>query len=283
MHKDITLNLAGGLGNQLFQYAAARSLSLRLSVNLVVDPFRYGATPERECELQKFPVKCKIIQYSTGVNVWDSVFWRARRRLERYTRPSFHFSGHYFNKELWNQKPGTVMSGWFTSYRYFDEYWPAISKELDLTEVSLKQLDLVNRRKLKNSIGVHVRRGDFLNHAGYLMKDSVSYYTRALEAAREKVSSDRVLVFSDDIKWCKEQSVFSNADFWEPDFHNPHNDMFVMSMCNALIIANSTFSWWAAWFASNASRSVFAPHSWTKGMDPLKMSLYPPNWTIVPE
>ncbi|KLE35768.1 hypothetical protein AAW00_05135 [Aurantiacibacter luteus] len=90
------------------------------------------------------------------------------------------------------------------------------------------------------------------------------------------------MVFSDDIPWCREQDLFAGAQFMEPVAgESPWADLVRMSRCAALVIANSSYSWWAGWFAMQRGARVYCPRQWIKGLDSADLDIYPATWTVI--
>jgi hypothetical protein len=274
---SIKVLLRGGLGNQLFQYSAARSLSIFRDAPLIVDPLWC----KRRVEIGHFPLKAKVIVYGEGQRRRDSISWRIRRKLADIGRPHFVYNDPFYIDRFW-QNPGHVkITGYYQSYRYFADYYDQFADEIDLTSSVAETLTDAERGTLEGSIAVHVRRGDYLTTPGFPMADVDAYYTNGIAAARSMSKLDRLTVFSDDTEWCRGQPYFSGASFWPANLELPHRDLFAMSLCGAVVIANSTFSWWAGWFASQRGKPVVAPKVWIRGRPTESMPLAPPTWVVI--
>ena len=113
-----------------------------------------------------------------------------------------------------------------------------------------------NHKVDKNTVSLHLRRTDYIGKDNYHPIPSMKYYEKALEM----VDHDNVYVFSDDIPWCKENLKFKNMTFIHNQ--NPIDDLWIMSLCGNNIIANSTFSWWAAWLNNNPDKKIIMPKKW---------------------
>ncbi len=105
-------------------------------------------------------------------------------------------------------------------------------------------------------VSIHVRRGDYVNNPFYVDLMETNYYKKAMSLFPE----DKFLVFSDDIEWCKEQAIFKGCIFSERN--DEVTDLNRMASCKHNIIANSSFSWWAAWLNPNTEKKVVAPREW---------------------
>ncbi len=124
---------------------------------------------------------------------------------------------------------------------YFDDYREEIKK------MFAQQSTPIDR------VAIHVRRGDYIGHPFYVDLTKTDYYQKAMAL----FPTDKFLVFSDDIAWCKEQEIFKNCEFSEG--RNEIGDLDVMSACKGVIIANSSFSWWGAYLSNG---KVVAPLAW---------------------
>ena len=128
-----------------------------------------------------------------------------------------------------------------------------------------------------NLISLHIRRTDYVGNINHPMPSLTEYYQKALDQLDDTIP---VLIFSDDPKWCKEQSIFSGDRFLVSE-NDPYTDLCIMSLCNYHIIANSSFSWWGAWLSD--SKKVFAPKRWFGGnaINNDTSDLYCSNWIIL--
>lgn len=124
-----------------------------------------------------------------------------------------------------------------------------------------------------DQVSIHVRRGDYVNHPFYVDLTKTSYY----EDAMDLFPDAEFLVFSDDIEWCKEQPIFQGCEFSEGK--SEVDDLNLMASCKHNIIANSSFSWWAAWLNPNPNKKVVAPKAWHP--DGIIRTVCPKEWTKV--
>lgn len=280
MPMTVKLLLSGGLGNQLFQYCAARALSIKLGVDLNIDlRFYTGVTDQsRDHWITRFPIKAHITHYRNHTHA-HGIFSRIRNRAFE-TRRIFR-SNLGYNSQFENLTDRTVLNGLFQSPRYFEDYYSVISNEIDISNSSsLKSEKLIVELGLHDLVGVHVRRGDYLTHQSFSMQNPKLYYSKVM--AEIAACGDRAIIFSDDIAWCRDQHIFSGAVFfpYRPEIP-PFIDLFAMSSCKILYIANSTFSWWAGWFAHHRGAPVVAPTNWILGNRGVDIDLYPRTWRIL--
>lgn len=158
--------------------------------------------------------------------------------------------------------------------------------EIDLLKAGvIAPTETIDARPIADYIGVHVRRGDYLSPQYKSLFDVLqrdSYYPEALSFLSRATGKHKLLVFSDDIEWCRAQPYFMNAVFWESSKTSPpYQDLFLLSQCGAIAIANSSFSWWAALFASRRGVPVVAPSIWLSGIRTADICLGLPGWTLI--
>lgn len=287
----IVSQLCGGLGNQMFQYAAGRAIALRLNEPMVVDVSLFKKnTLHQGYELSRVfkmdasladPRDVSIIlgwqrfRYARGLMRWPIFQWL--RKDSFVLEPSFSFwSGIYA------VSGDCYLSGYWQSERYFSSYADSIRSDFDfkqpLDSANAYTLDRILR---SNSVSLHVRRGDYIsaeNKAVYA-RCSLEYYREAVAYISTRVENPVFFIFSDDLAWAE-----SNLSLGYPCVYVSHNkgaesynDMRLMSKCNHHVIANSTFSWWGAWLNPSPSKIVVAPRAWfVNGTD--ERDLCPEAW-----
>ena len=274
----VIVKLQGGLGNQMFQYAAARSVIKSVDSTVICDHTFLETHAEdslnftaRQYELNIFK-KCKArkAKFWQLKLIFDHcLFFRVIRGIFnlkiKYVR---QHGDRYTSIPLRQHNELLYLDGYFQSGKYFSEYREAILQEfefpiLDFKNESLKKI-ITNTT---NAISLHVRRGDYIKSAQVLNKHGIlpaTYYQKALGLFKEKIGQFTLFIFSDDIEWAKtniempgNQLLFidhnNGADSWK--------DMALMSCCQHHIIANSSFSWWGAWL-SVQNGMVYAPERW---------------------
>jgi hypothetical protein len=162
----------------------------------------------------------------------------------------------------------TYLSGYWQSYRYFDDIADQLRTELTpLTPPTPKDSKLIRSMISTNSVSVHVRRGDYITQkaaAAFHGNSSVEYYDKALAKICTLVQDPRFFVFSDDLGWVKNNMKFPGATNFvdHNDGDTAFQDLRLMSTCKHHIIANSSFSWWGAWLNPNDKKIVVAPSLW---------------------
>lgn len=273
--KLIEVNFNGGLGNQLFQYATARGIMkntdfLFLNVNSYYDDYL-----ERKFKLFKYNIKGslnknKLIEKSfipfTKINII-----LCKLNLYSLIKENSFFIQYDIKKKT---KFFTSILGFWQSEIYFKN----IRNEL-LFELTPKVIpDLPEIIKFRNTVGVHIRRTDYLNDLRYGFIGEV-YYWNAISLIKKKVINPCFVIFSDDLQWCKnffnEESIFFCDEFdWQEDYHQ----LYLMSKCKHQIIANSSFSWWGAWLNTNPEKIIIRPKTPFRDPTLLYENYYPTNW-----
>jgi hypothetical protein len=272
----IILRMRGGLGNQLFQYAAGLALAQHHNVPLKVDDYTYRINSYRKIELGNFfsdinLATRKEVAGFTGATRAIRLFhkltnYRYNRRV--FAQPYFHYYPDFF------RLPNDIyLSGYWQSDRYFQPIEQRLKNAFKLKH----QLDDENREisdsmNVENSISIHVRRGDYILNSKYSKMFGVidqKYYEDSIAFMQERIQKPRFYLFSDSPKWCLEKFNFVKdiKIIQNNQGENSHIDLWLMSRCQHHIIANSTFSWWGAWLGINQNKTVVAPQKWFK--DPL--------------
>jgi len=271
----VIVKLQGGLGNQMFQYAAARGIAgHNKAIYLDLETLRkhHMDTPHFTARSYELGIFSGMSARAVRPTLVD--FLTSNRLLPRIVRVFFKF--HYIRQrenefvQVPVNRPGTVvyMDGYFQSEKYFKIIEAELLKEFRFPVLHAKNRLIEEKiRSSKNAVSLHVRRGDYLksdvihNIHGVL---PATYYTEALDKLRERHGSFEVFVFSDDIPWCK-ANIMCNGE--SATFVSGNNgaeswmDMALMSACRHHIIANSSFSWWGAWLSPERG-DVLAPDRW---------------------
>lgn len=263
----IIVRLRGGLGNQLFQFAAAHSLAVHNGVVLKADLYTYTKHPLRKYELHNFNIN--LLEAGRG----EVHEFTGKNFLERYLNkksnyfysPKVFAQPHYhFYEDFFSLPVPLYLSGYWQSEKYFSNVASEIRKMVTpVKPLDQQNADIVSRARESNSVAIHIRRSDYTK-PGFFTPVNLDYYSRALDIINKKIASPQFYIFSDDIDWSRQQFAhLSNATFVD---HNKgadsYKDLLVMSACRNQVIANSTFSWWAAWLNDFKDKMVIAPQTW---------------------
>jgi len=174
-----------------------------------------------------------------------------------------------FKESLFYQKGDLYYDGYWADHRYYDDCRVELLKEFTLKEpLDDNNKKLLGELKNKFSCSLHVRRGDYLKDPDYCGICDLDYYKKAVETVLSKTKKQvTFLVFSNDINWCKENLAddFAGNEVIYVDWNtgkDSYKDMFLMSQCNANIIANSSFSWWGAYLNESPDKLVISPEKY---------------------
>jgi hypothetical protein len=272
--------MGGGLGNQLFMFTAGTYYSLKNNEKVVFDFSRCtNGIPPHGSDIRSFS--------PNGIFQYRPYRWIVKTRITNFSNGAYFSTytspGLGYDSALESHVPENQIFAYFQTYKYLEH--PKVRDSIDSLSLgsTSKWFDECSS-EMRNipTISVHIRRGDYLNSQDSFGVLSGDYYSSAIKYTLENSSTKyaRVLVFSDDIAGAKE--LFSALEislpvqFAEPPEDYPEETMVLMSQSDALVISNSTFSWWAAQLG-NRSKFVVRPSKWFRGMlDP--EDLFPPQW-----
>ena len=286
----IIVKIRSGLGNQLFQYAYARSLKERgYEVFLDFDAFnvfypcdKYSYTIRRRTAIHKFNISLNSIdvqkdrhfRYVKQLTEFDKkIFQLAKRGLWPY---KYYEEDLGFSKHFYNPPKNCYIEGCFQNTKYFAEIRTILLSELTLKEDYFVSDKLKRILDLDESVSLHIRRGDYIK---YGMALPILYYERAIEKIKEYYNDPHLLVFSDDIDWVKNHfRTDVNCDYiFNYGNYSDYQELMLMTRCKSNIISNSTFSWWGAWLNNNPDKIVVAPTRWFGDQKDLAL----PEWEII--
>ncbi|MGL6298362.1 MAG: alpha-1,2-fucosyltransferase [Methanobacteriaceae archaeon] len=280
----ITVNITGGLGNQLFQYATARSLSKNMKTKLYLDLSHYNSSslPNHvKYYLNHFNIK------TSGIK--GDLKWRINSKIsgeeERFEDYSDVYENYSYKKNIEDLKGNIYLDGYWANESYFIENEEVIRDDLKIvTPPSKENKSFMKELEGENGVALSVRRGDYLEpyfkaQFGFC---TLSYYEKAINKISSKIDNPKFYVFSDDPEW-----VMDKIKIKYPTKYISHNykkgkyyeDLRLMSLCKHFIMANSTFSWWGAWLSQNKNKIVVGPEPWLNNYIPNEMM--PKKWLKV--
>jgi hypothetical protein len=302
----IIVKLQGGLGNQLFQYALGRCVTLRLGTSLKLDTSSLGKNlgkyqTVRHYSLDRFNIVADIAtendlrRFRIFSASGDTSYSKALRKIVRYAldikpigmrsyvrEPSFRFC-----QDILSVKDGSYLDGYWQSEKYFGEIRDVLIKEITLKNGPSRVSDeLRNEIRTVESVALHIRRGDAVDnprgHAyhGYCPNE---YYERGMgEIAKAKGKDVVIFVFSDDVEWVKSNlNIPYPARFVSSKETTDYEELVLMSECKNQIISNSTFSWWGAWLNNNPNKIVVAPKRFLRDAKIDTSDLLPQEWIML--
>lgn len=269
----------GQLANQMFKYAALKGIASNLEQEFMI-PNSYKLLEYKP--LLKILNRLKIIDHRSNHNHLLIKYFKLSSLKNMGYQKTDNFikeKGFEFDETLFNSKEKNFdIWGFFQTEKYFVHIRQEILSDFEFkNSISSKTRNIYN--KLDNPISLHVRRGDYLTNPNHHPLE-LSYYKKSLEYFG---NNSKVLIFTDDLSWCKQQNLFKQKNFiFADDFTNSSEsiDLSLMTMCEKHIIANSSFSWWGAWLSSQ--KQVIAPKYWFKNSEKYSKyntkDLLPKNW-----
>ncbi len=301
MEKVIAVQIIGGLGNQMFQYALAKKLSiLNDNAPILLDISLFDKY-FRKYELSKFDIKASLadketlFKLETGTlplfigKIIDLIpYMNTKDLIRKPFSKVYREVGVNFHSDVLNIKDSIYIKGNWASYKYFWEIRELLLEDLAFKEYmndeNMKVTDQI--KNSKNSVSLHIRRGDYLkpvNQKIYCSPLANGFYQHAISEIEKRIENPEFFVFSDDPNWVKDNfkinHKFNVIDINKGD--NSYWDMKLMSICKHNIIANSTFSWWAACLNENPSKIVYAPKLWMNDPTFKIEDLIPPEWVML--
>lgn len=268
------IRIVGGLGNQMFQFAFYYAMKQLVSDTKCDVSFYDDNISHNGFELSKiFSVDIDIASErelrNFGFNKYE--FFKKniliRRTLKKYYSSKKVIQNRFeYDSSVFKMR-NKYFEGYWQSEKYFLPYRNEIIKLFEFPMIA----DTKNKRLYEiitctNSISLHIRRGDYLDPANRIIHGDIctlDYYKRAMEMIEKAVENPFYFVFSDDIEWAKKNILKNNCEYI--DYNNGDNsyiDMQLMSLCKHNIIANSSFSWWAAYLNMNCDKIIIAPSKW---------------------
>lgn len=286
------VRIIGGLGNQMFQYALYLSLKQRFpDEKILVDCslFKsYGVHNGLELDRvfgvplpqASFMEMCRVTIPTYNYSVARIV----RKLFPKRSTECYEAKDYTYNSQVFT--PGDrYYNGYWQNYQYFIENRELIQSTFRFSQPreSSNQRLLDELSGCTSSVSIHVRRGDYLKAPIYAGLCGLNYYSQAITHIKEHVREPKFYLFSDDIEWCKENIVplLENAHCTIVDWNRgaeSYRDIQLMSACHNNIIANSSFSWWAAFLNQNKDAMVCAPAKWTNTKVNCKFQL--PDWIL---
>lgn len=279
----IIVKITDGLGNQMFQYAYAKSRQILLHQKVYLDigdinnrknvkyRDRYKLHGIREYGLHHFGItlpvidaekvpekkenngKSRFLRYCGELRLLPTVFLNEAKCREDGMR--FHRFQNYY------------VEGGFFDKRYYEEIGHVLRREFHLKDSLCIPDEISRMMENRNTVSIHIRRTDFLRVGRNISEGE--YYKKALEYVWERVENPALLVFSDDIAWVKNHMHFDSDHILVSEYgFADYEELILMSMCKHNIMANSTFSHWGAWLNPNKDKIVVSPRGWREKIIP---------------
>ncbi|MCU7551291.1 alpha-1,2-fucosyltransferase [Chitinophagaceae bacterium LB-8] len=292
----VIVKLQGGLGNQMFQYATARSICKGFE-KVILDP---SFLLENHTSTEFFTARRYELEIFKNLNArlantfWQQIIHNKRvyfRAAKKIICNNFRYVKQVGNEILefdLNKGSTLYLDGYFQSEKYFHYNRNQLLQEFAFSSLDIENITQLNQiQSYSNPVSIHIRRGDYLkphvlNYHGIL---PINYYKKAIEALETTVSNPHYFIFSDDIGWCRENLSFISGRYTIMEVDNSREswkDMCLMTHCKHHIVANSSFSWWGAWLSQKKGINM-APYKW---FNPAVVSFnihdfVPSSWSIV--
>jgi hypothetical protein len=286
----VVIKVIGGLGNQLFQYALGRAIEIKLGYKVKYDICDFKTYKLRNFELDKFKTKFELSSKFENIllrNIISKSLYKIHSKFPSYI--SIRILNYYLESEfkfvnnLFEIPESIYLSGYWQSEKYFREFKNVLIDELILkNQPSVENSKYLQKITNSNSVSIHIRRGDYIedisanNIHGFCGLD---YYNKSIYTIESQINDPTFFVFSDDINWAK-NNIKSKFTIFFVDINSdkPEEDLRLMSNCKHNIIANSSFSWWAAWLNTNINKIVIAPQLWFANKYKNSINIVPIDW-----
>lgn len=293
----VIVKIFGGLGNQMFQYAAARRLAYKLNVELKLDISWFkNRTYKRDDQKRKYSlgnfnileefinyneIKFFIFPYLSILNKFEKMLYKIRRGKLLYIKEKYF----HFNPKILDLPDNIYLDGYWQNEKYFLDVKGIIINEFKVKNPILgRNKEVFEKIRLSESVSIHIRRGDYITNPRVAKKlggiCDFNYFFRSIDYIGKKIKNPVFFFFSDDINWVKENFAIKHPCVFI-DFNNilnSYEDMRLMSQCKHNIISNSSFSWWGAWLNPNSNKIVIAPRKWFNDFSKNTSTLIPSNW-----
>ncbi len=274
----IEVNLKGGLGNQMFQYAIGRQLSVRYKTNLVLNTEYFLNIPKGDV-LRKYQLD--IFKIDKNVKIKETI----NPAIKLLQKISLKILGEKIQIPITNTllKVGlqVYLNGYFQNEKYFKDIRDVLLKEFTFTkELSEEAKRIKNILETSEGVAINIRRGDYVrtDYIKIFGTCDMTYYNKAIEYIKNEVKNPLMCVFSDDPEWVKKEFKIGKVIFAGNDILKDYEQMYLMSICKHNIIANSSFAWWGAWLNQNSNKIVIGPKRWAVNKTSDELEILPKTW-----
>lgn len=288
----IIIDLIGGLGNQMFQYAMGRAVAYKRNDILKLDISEFSNHNLRKYALSPFQIQESFALDNDIQNTLkkplNKIPWRLVEHLQfffpYYSRSHFFEQSFKYDFNVFKARKNVIFSGYWQSEKYFKHIANIIHKDFQLRDMPDEYTSkIANSFQDCNSVSIHVRRGDYVTNqvtAQHHGLCSVDYYSKAIHFLLKNTDNPLFFIFSDDINWVKDNLNVPNKVKYihHNGLQRDYLDLWLMSRCKHNIIANSSFSWWGAWLNDNPEKIVIAPQKWFNDPNIDTSDLIPDAW-----
>ena len=288
----VIVDIKGGIGNQLFCYAFGFSVAKKNGADLILDTSMLDRqiVKGRKYELDGFKIqysdRISYPYYNNTVCKKTGLNRIIKKNAIGFGTKVYKEKSHYcFDENALSVSRNTYFDGFWQNYRYFDNYRDELLKELQIqSKKNAEILDLEKETGKEETVSMHIRRGDYI---GLNWQLSMAYYEKSISQIKELIKPTeqdpiRMFVFTDDMEYAKgyflsKQDRGVRYIFADYESENKNLfDLYLMSHCRHNIIANSSYSWWAAYTNPNRKKIVICPLKGVWGED-----IYPDEWVKI--
>lgn len=282
----IIVKLSGGLGNQLFQYVLARYLSIKNKCQFKLDITGFETYKLHNYTLSNFNIVENIANRLEILWLKNPIRAQIDHHLTISNQSHVRDRGFTFDPFVFNVGKSVYLDGYWQSEKYFKDVEQIIGQDLTLRNPLGEGAENIATQIVgQESVSLHIRRGDYANRERTKKVHglcSLDYYYKSIDLILNKVSTPIFFIFSDDIKWARENLDMRDLPVvFVSDGNNKiknFEELHLMSLCRHNIIANSSFSWWGAWLNRNANKIVITPKQWFADESKNTKDLIPDSW-----
>lgn len=276
------VRISDGLGNQMFQYAFAYALERKTGAEVLIDPLFWG-TSLRKYQLEEFHISntkklvSKTLDYILGFGPRNGRRFKDKYRqllIKKKYRYVEEKQIMHYDESVWNQSGSSFFQGFWQTPLYFEDYYEDLRCEFTRKwELSAGAVSYQKQIEGKTSVALHMRRTDYVREEGNATLQ-FAFYEEALEKMKAQLGDFNLFIFTDDKAFVKEN--FHYCDYTLIEGVTDLDEFELMKICSHHIVANSTFSWWAAYLGENKGGIVYAPCTgiWSE-------EFYPKEWTLI--
>lgn len=288
----ILTQIAGGLGNQMFQYACGQALAARLDTQLKLDLSWFGHQNLRHYGLDVFNI---VEDVATPAEINDAQAKVQKpagiRSFWRWLQSDWH---HFPEHQMFVYDPAierlttgknVYLTGYWQSEKYFADQTASIRNAFKPRQpLSPENQELAAEMQNRQSVSVHVRRGDYINdpHTSSLhLVCTLQYYQTAMQHISNTIDTPDFYIFSDDPAWCAENLHSDYPITIMSNNQTPaHHELLLRSYCQHHILSNSSFSWWGVWLNYNMDKRIIVPDQWLPGQKTMALTVIPKQWNV---
>jgi len=309
---SMTVRLAGGLGNQMFQYAAARSLATTYRLPLYLDTTHFakvllkrGISPSEDAILGELAIRYLLpvehlrrLLSPVRVNQSSEGLWACRIQLiQSEVKTALNIRNPilrerslcFDSRVIARSANGAHLIGFWQSPKYFEDHSDLIKRIFSrpLFEATTEQESYAKYIRDSSGICLHVRRGDYASNAKTLKFHGLlgpDYYESAVRIVRKRVGHHKIFVFTDSPNWCATNlKIRGDVELVPSDVSHPSGlgHFWLMQFGSAIVTANSTFSWWSAWLSDVPDDHIVAPKQWFVATDLNCRDRFPSRWIVI--